>query len=451
MDRNDICEESRLWKFEPADDSPQPQYRLLNVYTRAYLTAPAERAGDSDADAVPLSFTVTRVGGTETAPEYLLTCAAGQLTWTEAEYKIGLAGSPFRLLSFSGGAATRLQPGGTYGLCAVDAAQRLTDHRPAYATLSRTATQRSQAAVQKWRIVLRRKAGAAEQYSLLNLDSNRFLAADGAGAYLTPAKQAPDALWSAEKTERSDRCVYRLVNAAGYTLYWDAAAGCFGADRQVPAGASDAFVFEDGAALCNSATVHIAAVTGGQTPEYRYLQSVRAGCAIPLSLQTATGTANQRWLIEYVSSEERPGYWYKKHYYTVKSSAYGQYLTMRNGVLTLAEREEADDCQLWNFFDLYYGWGLKGAEGGSPRFANQYSLINKGARVALIAAANRLSYVGTDAANIYFTGAAGCSWRLNGKKLDLGQSAGNDDPTQLVQSIEAALEAYTLAICLEAT
>ena len=445
MDLDHIGEESRLWKFEPADTAPQPLYRLLNVHTRRYL------ADSADASETPLLLSVIRVGGTESAPEYCLSGAAGRLTWTADGSTMEQTGTTFRLLSFAAGEVTRLQPGGTYGLCSVDTGRLLTDPRPPYATLSRTATQRSQAAVQKWHIAFHSRAGATEYYSLLNLDSNRFLAADGSGAYLSAKKNAADALWAPEKAAENGCRGYRLVNAAGNRLYWDTDAGCFYAGRQVPAGADDVFLLEGGADFRNSWTVHIAALTGGQTPEYRYLQAVKAGAEIPLSLQTATGTANQKWLIEYVSGEERPGYWYKKQYYTVKSVAYGLYLTMRGGTLTLAERDASDDFQLWNFFDLYYGWGLKGAEGGSPRFANQYSLINKGARVALVAAANRLSYAETNADNIYFSGAAGCSWRLNGQKLDLGQSAGNDDPARLVSSVEVTLEAYTLALYLEAT
>lgn len=445
MDLDHIGEESRLWKFEPADTAPQPLYRLLNVHTRRYLADPA------DASETPLLLSVTQVGGTETAPEYRLSGAAGRLTWVADGSTMEQTGTIFRLLSFATGKVMRLQPGGTYGLCSVDTGRLLADLRPPYATLSRTASQCSQAAVQKWHIAFHSRVSATDYYSLLNLDSNRFLAADGSGAYLSAMKNAADALWTPEETTESGCRGYRLVNAAGNRLYWNTDAGCFHAGRQVPAGADDVFLLEGGADFRNSGTVHIAAVTGGQTPEYRYLQVVKAGMEIPLSLQTATGTANQKWRIEYVSGEERPGYWYKKQYYTVKSVAYGLYLTMRGGTLTLAERDASDDCQLWNFFDLYYGWGLKGAEGGSPRLANQYSLINKGAQVALAAAANRLAYVGTDADNVYFSGAAGCSWRLNGQKLDLGQKAGNDDPARLVSSVEVTLEAYTLAIYLEAT
>lgn len=464
-------EEKQLWKFETADDSVAPTFRLMNVETRCYLTGSSDGVCTEimDEQDPPLVFDVLKAGGTEKEPLYELSSDAGSLSFNGTTLSIGTEVSKFKLLSFADGSATDLQLSGTYALCCADSSKVITDNSDDYVYISREATESSQAAVQKWHIDFNRTINGIDYYTFVNIESNHYFSADSSGSRLVTSKDDVSALWSVRRISPYDvpaefrmpydiGYYYRLVNAAGSTLYLDGATCEFAAAQQVPYGPSSTFIFEDGIEFLNSGTVHISNVggRGGENDVYdtackRYLQSVKSGYEVPVSLQTATGEDNQKWLIEYVSSEDRSGYWYKYHYYTIKSVEHELYLTMRNGALILTERDEENDCQLWNFFDLYYGWGVTDQYSGDTKYQYQYSIINKGASVALITTSLKIDFKQANSPNGYASGNAGYSWRLDGAKYDLGHAVGNNDASKLVQSVEATLESYTLAVYIEAT
>lgn len=460
--------ENQLWTFKPADNSAEPEYRLVNVKTGKYLTVCSFVVSSREADAenAPTVFKALRIDGRDESPLYTFSSDAGSLSYAGGRLCAdNSSAAKFRLLSFADGLPAALTPSGTYAVCCAEEDAVITDNGDSPIYVSRNAAEGTEATVQKWHIDFSRRLNGTDYFTLVNLDSGRYFAADSSGAYMLSSKNDSRALWSARKISTEDipaefkaprdlGCCYRLVNFEGNTLYYNGSAGVLCADEKVPFGPSSTFMFSGGINFPKSGTVQISNIggRGGEKDIYdisrrRFLQSVKTGYEVPVTLQAPDGRKNQKWLIEYVLSEERRGCWYKKHYYTVKNAAHNLYLTVKNGEIILADRDERSDYQLWNFFDMKWGW--TNSHSGGDRFINYYCVVNKGTGTAMVSVNLRLSLkeLRTD----IIGGDSGASWLLNGASVDLGHAQGNNNAEKLVKSLEVSMLCYATGVYLEAS
>ena len=446
--------EDQLWRFVPADDRVEPEYYLQNIDTQRYLSV-----ADGQLTAVirsetnlPAPFAVSADGS-----GYTLKTAEGSLNTADGAAVLGGTQTVFELLRFADGGVTALRPSGTYALRLKGTDTVLTDSGDAYYTLSRNADLYSKAATQKWHVDTARVIGGEQYYTIRSLDSSRYLAAEGDAAVLRFSRAGDAALWRVTAVAYGDfpeSCrmkdlynhYYRLTNARGQILYVDGATGEFKLSGSVAVGPSSVFVFEEGGAFVNSGTFHIGSIggRGGAEDVYdetcrRFLQSVKNGYELSVSLQPANKQQTQKWEIAYVRSEDRPGNWYRAHYYTIKSVEFDLYLTIENGGFVLAQRDETNDYQLWNFFDMRWGW-ISSQTGSDGRYANYYCVVNKGTGTAMSSVSSKLSLQALRGSII--GGDAGASWLLNGTTLDLGHAQGNNDPDKLIRSIEVTMLCY---------
>lgn len=454
--------ENQLWRFEPADDSVSPEYYLQNVDSRQYLMIEGGEltAGTVNEQNVPAVFSVS---GDKNG--YTIGCQSMYLNAENGLAVLGVEKTVFEVISFDSAQASSLQPAGTYGIRIKGSASFLTDASDSYYTLSSNADVYSSAATQKWHIDTAEIINGEQYYTFVSLDSNRYVSSDGENAVLRYLKDSSASLWRVTEISYQDipsdcgmndmyNHYYRITNALGQILYVDGETGAFRLSSDIALGPSSIFVFEEGGEFSNSGTFHIANIggRGGSSDVYdetcrRFLQSVRDGYELSVSLQPANKQVNQKWEITYVSSEDRPGNWYRFHYYTIKSVEFDLYLTVENGGFVLAERDEENDYQLWNFFDMNWGW-ITTQSGSDGKYLNYYCVTNKGTGTAMSSVSSRLSLqeLRTD----IIGGDAGASWLLNGTMLDLGHAEGNNDASKLVKSIEVSMLCYSTGLYLEA-
>lgn len=447
--------ENQLWRFLPADDNVEPTYYLQNIDTLQYLMVidgelTAAIKNDSK---TPVAFSVS---GDKNG--YSISYDDKYLNTDNGTALLGDE-TALEMLAFYSGEVTELKPAGTYSIRIKGSNSVLTDNSDAYYSLSRNADVYSSATTQKWHVDTAKIINGEQYYTFVSLDSNRYLSSDGENAILSYSRSDNGSLWKVNEISYKDfptTCnmknlynhYYRLTNALGQILYVDGSTGDIKLTSSISIGPSSVFVFDEGNEFANSGTFHIANIggKGGANDTYdetcrRFLQSVKDGYELSVSLQPANKQANQKWEITYVCSEDREGNWYRFHYYTIKNVEFDLYLTIENDSLVLSERDEANDYQLWNLFNMDWGW-IKTQTGGDGVFLNQYSIANKGANCALICSSSKITLRTLSSKRFLASGNAGYSWRLNGEKLELGHGVGNNDPSKLVQSVEVTLLCY---------
>ena len=111
--------ENQLWTFKPADNSAEPEYRLVNVKTGKYLTVCSFVVSSKEADAenVPTVFKALRIDGRDESPLYTFSSDAGNLSYAGGRVCAdNSSAAKFRLLSFADGLPAALSPSGTYAV-----------------------------------------------------------------------------------------------------------------------------------------------------------------------------------------------------------------------------------------------------------------------------------------------------------------------------------------------
>ncbi len=459
---DDVNSESQFWQLETADYSTTPKYYLKNIQTNAYLMF---RDGQLISDLktetnIPISF---EISGDKSG--YYFSCDNGSLT--SRNNKVILSGGEkFCLIKWNKNKDTSVRGNGTYKIALKSNRKVLTDNGKAYYTVSKYADEYAKTVSQKWRIS---KAGiikGVQYYYILSLDSKRWFSVDDKGAALTGNKSLKTAYWRFEeipfsaipasaKAYDSFKHYYKITNSDGKFLCVNKN-GEFCTKSNVKMTPSNVFVIEEGNKFVDNGTVHIANL-GGDGGEYdrydencrRFLQCVTNGNEISLSLQSENKQNNQKWEITYISSEDRTGKWYRYHYYTIRNCEFDMYLTVRNGSLMLCERDETDDYQLWNLFDMMWGWTSSTKDNRAWSY-HYYSVINKGAGLGIVSKGFRLSLETPEGGRDEMGGQQGAIWMFDGGSYDLKHEYGNNDPSKLVKSAMVTMLGYEVGVYLEA-
>ena len=448
--------ENQFWQIIPADNSNNPNYTIRNIYTNQYLIVDenglsAQKTSERLAATV-FSLFLENNAYVFSADGQYISSESNAAVLSNTEYE-------FVLLGFATKSKTELQGYGTFLI--VDKNNKaLTDSGEAYYTVSKNADVISSAPTQKWQIDTAGIIDGKMRYTFYNIEINSYLSSTN-GEVAVSGLVSDDVLWSVESITYKDipqdckmpdmyKYYYLIKDINGNVLYFDIKTESFKASANIGIGPSSIFTFSDGKEFLTGNVMNISNIGGSMAESdvwteinRRYLQAVTDGYELSLTVQEENKQANQKWVFDYVTSVERSGCWYKNHYYTIKSVEFDLYLTVKNGSLVLAEKEEGNEYQLWSAFDMRWGWTITGkAEDRiGDEFSGRFSIKNKGSSDCLVVGGNRiqLQYCPDD---VYVLGGQGQVWLFNGNKFDMGHDVGNEDTSKLKQSVEITLLGY---------
>ena len=463
---DDIAESERqLWTFSVSDNSSNPKYEIKNVYTNQFLMLNGNEvfAEIKDEINIPEQFSVEK---TDEKGVCVIFSTSGKLSVKNNIPVIDNEYSTFVLLSYSDKEATDFRMNGTFYIKNKDG-RVLTDHSEAFYTISKNADEYTSSPTQRFQIEKAEIIKGIQYYRFQSITTGRYLTNENGAISLGASRYTNNALWTYNEIKYSDiskECLmpdkykhyYQISDINGDVLFSDGETGEFRLTSDKKTGPSNLFVFEEGEALKSGLSGRLGTVggTAGTNDTYsvfcrRFLQAVENNYELSIALRASNLQANQKWELTYLYSEDRAGRWYRSHYYTIKSVEFDLYLTVKNGQLILAERDETDEYQEWRFMCMSWGWtSATSTIEVAPEWENRYTVMNKGAWAGLVGTGKRLSLVKGGNKYVdgeYMGGAAFTVWEPNGDDFDLGHKLGNNSPENMVKRCEVTLRCYASA------